>query len=245
MNTQIYRKAKKRNVRKIIRLSGLGISLSSLLMGLYIFFPLLSWEVYLKPAFASTTFASPIPQTTIITKDYIKSLIKNTENTFKGLDYNNAQNWLPTTTVKSAEVTSGTSAYYISIPSINIQNATVSTIDVDLSQHLVHFPGTTVPPNKGTAAVFGHSTLPQLYDRSNYKTIFAYAHTLQVGDMINVSVNNQSYNYKIITISIVDPEDTDTFLSQQYDDSYLNIITCTPPGTTWKRLVIKSRLQKT
>jgi sortase A len=242
MQKQIYKKTKKRNTRKIIRFAGLGISVISLIFGLYIFFPLISWQLYLQPVFASQSFASPIPKTTIITKEYIKDLIRSTENTFSGTDYNNVQNWLPAS-YKEAQVTEQMSNYYISIPKLRIENAVVSTIDNDLSQHLVNFPGTAIPPNKGNAAIFGHSTLPQLFDPKNYKTIFANAHTLVVGDNIDVTSNNYLYHYKIESISIVDPEDT-SYLEQDNSDSYLTIITCTPPGTTWKRLIIKSRLEK-
>lgn len=237
-----YTKAKRKNLRKMIRFSGLGMSVLGLLMGLYFFFPLFSYEFYLKPVFADQAYASPIPKSTIITKDYIESLWKNTTRSFQVLDFNNAQNWVPAT-YKETQVTTSLSSYNISIPKLSINNASVTTIDTDLGEHLVNFPGTAVPPNIGTAVIFGHSTLPQLFNPSDYHTIFANAHTLEVGDLINVSVNNTLYTYKIFDIAIVDPEDT-SYLTQQYDDSYLTIVTCTPPGTTWKRLIIHARLEK-
>ena len=224
---------------------GLGISLTGIIFGAYFFFPLLSWEVYLKPAFASSSFASPIPQTTIVTKNYIQSLWQNTENSIKNLTSNNSQNWMPATTgYKEVAVSSQLSYYFVSIPKIHVENAVVSTIDVDLSQHMVNFPGTAVPPNKGNPVIFGHSTLPQLFDAKNYHTILANAHTLVVGDEIIVTVNDTEYHYKIEDVSIVDPENLDPYMTQDADDSYLTIITCTPPGTTWKRLIIKARLEK-
>lgn len=242
MNKFVYKKGGKKDIRKIIRFLGLGISVCGFFFGLYIFAPLISWEIYLKPVFASQSFASPIPKTTIITKDYLKTLIRTTENSIRGVDYSNAQNWVPDS-YKDGQVTTSLASYFISIPKLGIDNATVSTVDTDLNHHLVHFPGTALPPDKGNAAIFGHSTLPQLFDPHNYKAIFATAHTLKVGDLINVTVNNTLYTYKIIDISIVDPEET-SFLEQQYDDSYLTIITCTPPGTIWKRLIIRSKLEK-
>jgi len=240
MNKFVYKKTKKRNVKKIVRFLGLGMSLTGLVLGLYIFFPLLSWEIYLSPEFTTKSYASPIPKNTIITKDYLKSLISSTSNAISGIDFNNAANWLPPTYKQAASV-ENLSTYFISIPKLNIENAVVSTVDTDLSSHLVHFPGTSIPPNKGTAAVFGHSTLPQLYDRTNYKTIFANIHELSIGDNIIVSANNTLYTYKIFDMLITDPEDT-SYLTQGYDSNYLDIVTCTPPGTTWKRLIIKSKL---
>ena len=41
------------------------------------------------------------------------------------------------------------------------------------------------------------------------------------------------------------PADDTAYLAQDTDGSYLSIITCTPPGTTWERLVIKAKLETT
>jgi sortase A len=244
MQARIYtKKGKGRNIRKIIRFCGLGVSVTSLVIGLYIFFPLISWELYLKPVFASQSFAAPIPKTTVITKEYLQSLLQSTQESLIGTDFSNVQNWMPHSSYKEAQITGETSSYSIAIPKLGIDNAYVTTMDTNVDHHLVHFPGTALPPNKGNAAIFGHSTLPQLFNPRNYKTIFAKAHTLAVDDVIDVAINNTVYTYRIIDISIVDPEDT-SYLTQEYDDSYLTIITCTPPGTTWKRLIIKSKLEK-
>src|SRR5205823_1271348 len=136
------------------------------LFAMYIFFPLLSWELYLKPVFAAQSFASPIPATTIITKGYIQSLWRNTANAFSGIDYSNVQNWVPST-VKVLAVNPQIASYFISIPKLTIENAVVSTVDNELDFHLVHFPGTAIPPARGTAAIFGHSTLPELFNAKN------------------------------------------------------------------------------
>lgn len=243
INNRYYIKKDKRKLKKVIRLVGLCLSLSGLIFGIYFFFPLISWKLYLDPVFASQTFVTPIPKTTIITKDYIQSLWLNTARSMQTLYDANAQNWLPGSQYKEMQIARQISYYLISIPKLNIQNAVVSTIDTDLSSHLINFPGTAIPPSKGNAVVFGHSTLPQLFDIKNYKTIFATVHTLVIGDVISVTANNLTYSYKIYSISVVDATDT-SYLSQDTNDSYLTIITCTPPGTTWKRLIIRSRLEK-
>ena len=77
----------------------------------------------------------------------------------------------------------------------------------------------------------------------NYKTIFANAHLLQVGDTVTATLNGVGYEYKIYQIVIIDPEDT-SMLAQDFSDSFITLVTCTPPGTTWKRLVIRARLEK-
>jgi sortase A len=241
MGNTIYRKANSGLKRRIIRFSGLGLSIIGMIMVVYFSFPLISFQMYLQPVFAEQGLAAPIPKTTILTESSIKSLLKATADSLKGVDYTDARNWFPS--VQEGATSATVTHYYLSIPKLKISNAYVSTVDNDLDHHLIQYGGTSVPPNKGTAVVFGHSTLPQLYQPGNYKTIFAYAHTLQVGDEIVLSVDDITYTYKIYNITIIDPSDTSAF-AQNYDDNYLTLITCTPPGTTWKRLLIKSRLEK-
>jgi sortase A len=130
----------------------------------------------------------------------------------------------------------------MSIPKLNIKDALVSAVDDDLAVHLVNLGGTALPPDKGNAVVFGHSTLPQLFDPKNYKTIFAKAYELKVGDELFTNVSGVIYKYRIYNITVVSPEDT-SVLEQDYSDSFLTLITCTPPGTIWKRLIIRSRLE--
>lgn len=240
MNKRYYKKGEKKNRRKIVRFFGLGMSALGLMLSLYFFFPLLSWQIYLEPVFASQSVETPIPKTTVLNNSIIKSLFETTTQSISGADFYNAQNWFPPT-YKSAPAPK-INYYTISIPKLDIFDAVVSTVDTDLSQHLVQYAGTVMPPEKGNAVIFGHSTLPQLFDPRNYRTIFANLHTLKIDDTISVRVNNIAHTYKIFKITIVQPDDT-SVLTQEYSDSYLTIITCTPPGTIWKRLVIKARLE--
>jgi len=41
----------------------------------------------------------------------------------------------------------------------------------------------------------------------------------------------------------VEPEDL-SILEQRFDDSYLTLVTCVPPGTYLRRLVVRARLVK-
>ncbi|MBI3070309.1 MAG: sortase, partial [Candidatus Levybacteria bacterium] len=172
-------------------------------------------------------------------------LITEATNTITGVDYTNAQNWFPSYNPPSGKEAGNpkVSSYALSIPKLKIKNATVSTVGYELDKYLVNYPGTAIPSDNGNAVVYGHSTLPQLFDPGNYKTIFATLYKLSVGDEVFATVENVTYRYKIFSVTVVDPSDTSIF-SQTYDNSYLTLVTCTPPGTTWKRLIIKARLQK-
>ena len=208
---------------------------------IYIFFPLISWQVYFANAFTNQELATPIPKTTVLNNSIITSFISQASNVFSQTDYTNAENWFPN--IKFQKQHQDIQAYALNIQKLGIKEAVVSTIDTNLSAHLVNYGGTAIPPQKGTAVVFGHSTLPQWFNPKDYKTIFATLHELRVGDEIQVEVSKLIFIYKIYNISVVDASDISMF-EQRFDDSYLTLVTCTPPGTTWKRLLIKARLDK-
>lgn len=205
---------------------------------IYTFFPLISWQIYFAPAFASQKIDAPIPQHNIINPASVGSLITAATTTVSS-DYTNANNWYPEVQVKEKVNID----YTISIPKIDIKDAIVTNRDADLTKHLVHYNSDSYPPKLGNSIIFGHSTLPQLYDKNNYKTIFANAYKISIGDFILVNVNGNSHTYKVESVTVVDPSDT-SVLSQNFTDSFLTIITCTPPGTIWKRLIIKARISE-
>jgi len=226
-------------LRKIPKFFSLFVLLIGVFIILYVFAPLLSWEIYFAPVFASQTFASPIPKNTVLNGSSIVDLISGAGQI--GVDYTNAQNWFPNYHYQKSN--SQIDTYFLTIPRLGITDAIVSASDSDLSKHLVNYGGTTVPPGKGTAVVFGHSTLPQLFDVKNYKTIFANAFKIEVGDYVYVKVENSTFKYRVYDINIVSPTDGSVF-EQNYNSSFLTLVTCTPPGTTWKRLVIRTQLEE-
>lgn len=175
----------------------------------------------------------PIPKT--------KVLLANSIVNLSGVDYTKAENWFPKNSSEKTE--SVVETYKLSIPKLKIENATASFVNNDLSKSLIHYGGSGLPGKPGNAVIFGHSTLPQLFNSKDYTAIFATLHTLSIGDEVLVEYDGVLYKYKIIKRLITEPEDI-SVLSQQYDDSYLTLITCTPPGTYWKRLILKAKIEK-
>jgi len=245
MTKYYYKKTDKKKRRKIYRILSFITLAIGLFTVLYIFYPLISWQIYFAPYFASANFATPIPKTTVVDPSSIGGLISQAGNVLTGVDYTNAQNWFPNYNVENngQKKNSQIPFYTISIPKLGIKNAIVSTIDYNLASHLIQYPQTAMPSERGNTVIFGHSTLPQFFNPKDYKTIFATAYKLKDQDMIYATVNNITFLYKIFNISVVDPSDTSIF-AQDYNNSYLTLVTCTPPGTVWKRLIIKARLEK-
>lgn len=234
-NTAFKKKAKK--------ISGVLLIIFGILALTYFFFPLFSFQLYLSSSFAGGNIETPIP----------KRFVLEGKSTFSGLlssgiknvttNFTDARTWFPQTALDRNGNATKIKEYELSIPSQGIENAKVAVDDFDLSKHLVqYFTTSTNPIDKGTSVIFGHSTLPQLFDSKNYKTIFARLHTIKNGDDVLVKVNNNNFRYKVFSISITDPADPNIF-SQSFDNSYITLVTCTPPGTIWKRLVVRASLQ--
>ena len=245
MRKLVYKKRKGMSFLLMIRFAGLFVAISGMALALYTFFPLFSYEIYIQPVFASQSFASPIPQTTIITQNSIRSLLDNTATQLSHLGNPNDTSWLPPTNpnqYKQVGVTEQLSNFYLSLPKLGIEDAYVSMTDNNVNLHPIWFPGTAVPPHRGNVAIFGHSTLPQWFNPHNPHAIFATALNTRIGDPILITIGSKIYTYRVIKMSIVAADDT-SYLAQDTNGSYLSIITCTPPGTTWRRLVIKAKLE--
>lgn len=195
----------------------------------YAISPIVYFELRYAPLLAKGSLTSPTP-------DLLAVSILNLSST----DYTKASNWFPTVATPDHKTVS---SYTLSIPKLGIRDALVSTVSDDLLKSLVHYSGSSLPGQKGNAVIFGHSTLPQFFNPKNYKSIFSTLHTLKVGDTVTVTFDGVLYQYAILAITVVDPKDV-SVLEQQYDASSITIITCTPPGTYWKRLVIKGNLDR-
>ena len=235
-----YIKGEKANFKKYFKFAGFLFIFSGLAFFIYFFFPVISYQLFLANAYSGNKIESPIPKYLIINNNGgIRSLISQGITSLTS-DFTDARNWYPNVPSDTKEKVK-VDKYFLSIPKLKIENAEVSTKDYDLEKHLVQYFGTSIPGEKGTAVIFGHSTLPYLFNPKNYKTIFATLHTIEVGDEIYVKVKDISYKYKIFSITIASPDDTN-ILSQSFDYSYITLVTCTPPGTIWKRLIVRAGL---
>lgn len=127
-----------------LRLLGILFLLLGFSIIVYIFFPLISWQIYFAPVFADQDISAPIPKISIVNGPTIESLVGQASESIT-TDSTNAQNWFPNfKSQKRANIV--ITSFKISIPKLNIKNAVVSTVDNDLSKHLVNYPGTSVPP---------------------------------------------------------------------------------------------------
>lgn len=178
-----------------------------------------------------TTSSSPTP--TQSTPTFVDEVVNTS------FDYTDSTNWFMGS--KFTKEQQDYAVYSLSIPKIGINHAVVRSDHTDLKQSLIHYPGTAFPGNLGNTVIFGHSVLPQFFNPSNYLTIFSTLHTLKPGDTIDISADGASYTFKIAEMYETAPDDLAP-LAQVYNGRYLTLITCTPPGTYLRRLIIKAYL---
>lgn len=140
------------------------------------------------------------------------------------------------------QVESKVKFYNLTIPRLKIEGSTVEIGGEELSNSLIHFSGTALPGQSGNAVIFGHSSLPQFFNPKNYLSIFTKLPSLQKGDPVIVDYDGIRYKFIVEQIFEVMPTDIQV-LEQRYDDSYLTLVTCVPPGTYLRRLVVKARIE--
>lgn len=210
-----FKKKGKSNLRKYFRILSIIFIVVGLGMITYVLLPLILWYVYFQAVFAVHNTVNPIPK---------GNLFSSENNLF-------------------LKEESKVSKYLISIPKLKIENALVSTTDLDTAKHLVNYGYTNIPGKRGNALIFGHSSLPRFFNTSDYKTIFSNIYRLKNGDKIYATVDNSIYLYKVIRSIVVEASDTSIFQGD-YSNSYITLVTCTPPGTVWKRLIVKARFEK-
>lgn len=156
-------------------------------------------------------------------------------------DFTSVADWFPKAP-QSLSRKSDIREYEIEIPKLGLVNLKVKIGAEDLSKSLVQFGNQVFPGELGNAVILGHSTLPQLFKNGDYRTIFTFLPDLEQGDKIKVRFNGSTYNYLVEEMFVVKPEEI-WVLEEKSEESTISLITCVPPGTYWKRLVVKAKLE--
>lgn len=208
------------------------------------FYPILSFTIY-SNLFLKNNINMPISDNSTTSSLKEANSILGAFSVFSNnlRDYTQASIWFPASPQLNQLSKLAVKEYSLSIPKLNIKNARVVVGGEDLAKSLVHYLPKSLPGEYGNVAIFGHSTLPQLYNPKDYKTIFTYLSSLEKGDKIYVNVGEFEYQYEVVTLFIVQPTDI-SVLEQRKDDSYLTLITCEPPGTWLERLVVTAKLTR-
>jgi LPXTG-site transpeptidase (sortase) family protein len=112
-------------------------------------------------------------------------------------------------------------------------------IQEELQRGVVHYPGTARPGQAGNFFVTGHSSYFP-WAPGEYKSVFARLHELNVGDEYWVYYNGDKHRYVIQSKKEIKPADV-SVLDQPVNKRISTLMTCTPVGTTLRRLIITAQ----
>lgn len=109
-----------------------------------------------------------------------------------------------------------------------------------LRDGVAHAKGTKLPGEGGNIFLFAHSSA-DLLTAERYNSVFYLMHHLVVGDVIKVWKDGVEYDYAVTEKLFVSPSDT-KYLTLKSTSEQLTLMTCWPPGTTLKRLIVIAKL---
>lgn len=239
-----YTKDSARRDNKIINI----VSYASIIIGslflFWSFYPIISFEIYSR-IFINKNIATPISVTTAKIADADSVLGLNSIYSTNLSDFTKAGLWFPSVIQEKNDAIKVT-GYTLSIPKLNITDAKVIVGGEDLNEGLIHYAPKCLPGEKNcNVPIFGHSTLAQLSKRGNdYKSIFTYLPTMDRGDKIFITLENNRYEYEVSDIYVVKPEQV-SILDQTQNDSVITLVTCVPPGLVTNRLAVRAKLIST
>jgi sortase A len=133
------------------------------------------------------------------------------------------------------------------IPKINVEvpvdygvtNISEANIQTSLRDGATHYklPGAdAVPGQKGNTVILGHSS-NDIFNQGAYKFVFVQLDRLQPGDIFYLHYEGTRYIYRMTSSKVIDPTEVSA-LQIGNDKAMATLITCTPPGTALKRLLI-------
>lgn len=105
---------------------------------------------------------------------------------------------------------------------------------------VAHARGTSFPGESGNMYLFSHST-DSPWNIIRYNAVFYLLRELEEKDKVVVFYKGRRFDYIVFDKRVVSASDT-TFLTNRYDKPILTLQTCDPPGTLWKRLIVRARL---
>lgn len=132
---------------------------------------------------------------------------------------------------------------FLVIPKINVDAPILyvntydeTTIDANLSNGVVHEYNTANPGEVGNTFISGHSS-NYWWIPGKYNYVFATLDRVNVGDQVIIYYQGNKYLYQAFEKEVVAP--TDVSVLYPTTTPTLTLMTCTPPGTSWQRLIIK------
>lgn len=139
--------------------------------------------------------------------------------------------------------------FYLNIPKLKIENALVHSNSTDLNPEgfIGHLAGTSMPGQSGVSFLYGHSVLPWFFNPKDYNTIFSTLHEFSSGDSFSINIGGEELIYEVEYKIQLLPQEVLPFMRSDYfgntKNSWVILMTCTPPGLDTKRLLVIGKLR--
>jgi sortase A len=95
---------------------------------------------------------------------------------------------------------------------------------------------------KGNTFLFAHSS-DNFYTANHYNTVFYLLHKLENGDQFFIVYDDIVYKYIVSGTQEVSPDAVQYLETNSDDIQTATLMTCWPPGTTSKRLLVFGELE--
>lgn len=151
--------------------------------------------------------------------------------------------------VSSTELIPVDPEFSLIIPKINANAKVIKNVDPHnsriyqpaLTRGVAHAAGSALPGQSGNTFIFAHSA-GNWYQANQFNAVFYLLNKLVAGDEIMVFYQSQKYTYTVSESLLVSGSDT-SYLTNEDATDRLTLMTCWPPGTTLKRLIIIAQPQ--
>jgi len=138
--------------------------------------------------------------------------------------------------------------FHLLIPALNINAPIVADVDgadqkaynKALEGGVAQLKGSSKPGEGSNIFIFGHSSF-YFWSPGDYKEVFRHLDELQNDDEIIIWYNQKEYKYKISESKVVYPDEVDVIKPTK--EEQVSLMTCVPPGTTLKRLIVIGKLE--
>ncbi len=146
----------------------------------------------------------------------------------------------------------GVDSYFsVVIPKIGASSNILANVDAGnkkeyleaLKKGVAHAKGTYFPGQEGRIVLFSHSTDSPL-NFARYNAVFYLLRKLDKGNEILIFFANKLYIYEVEEKIVVQASDT-SWLNPRPGNEELILITCDPPGTTLRRLLVIAKPKNT
>lgn len=123
----------------------------------------------------------------------------------------------------------------------NVNPADYDEYMAALQHGVAHAKGTALPGEVGNFYVFAHSA-GNLFDIARFNAVFYLIDKLEPGDAIFVKFGREKFKYVVYDKKEVEATEVAYLANRKDNGAMMTMQTCTPPGTSWRRLLVFASL---